>query len=44
MRPSILPAAIGVLAASAACVHAQQVPDTILLNGKISTVDDFFTI
>ena len=40
MRPSI----VWVLAASAACVHAQQAPDTILLNGKIITVDNFFTI
>ena len=44
MRPSILQPAAWVLAASAVCVHAQQAPDTILFNGKIVTVDDFFTI
>ena len=44
MKQLILRTAILIIAGSATSLYAQQAPDTILFNGKIVTVDDFFSI
>ncbi len=44
MKRSILPTVILLVAGSATSLYAQQVPNTILFNGKIVTADDFFSI
>jgi len=44
MNRSILLVAVATIAVSVTSLHAQQPLDTILFNGKIVTVDDFFSI
>ena len=44
MKGSILLLTVSAMLASAVSLRAQEAPDMILLNGKIVTVDDFFSI
>ena len=44
MKRLIFSATVLMVVGSVASLRAQQPPDTILLNGKIVTVDDFFSI
>jgi predicted amidohydrolase YtcJ len=45
MRPSQCTIAVVLLTlTSVTCLQAQDAPDTILLNGKVITVDDYFSI
>ncbi len=44
MKQPVLPIAVFLIAVSATSLDAQEAPDTILFNGKIVTVDDFFSI
>ena len=44
MKRLMLSALLFLTAGSVTSLHAQQAPDMILTNGKIITVDDFFSI